>query len=430
MRGETDLNPAPEADKGWRNTMEYQKIREWEQACRTYPDLSPFVLLKLSMVWHGVALTERALDRLQAPDYCFGKLEPFGISFQGRSTERVMPGAILLRDATYVYINYGEAYEDPYTVDWKEEPGEFWLQESGADIDCVDFVPRPAFFGKTTSKGTPMEAIADVRAQKMILTAFQKCRLWEGGKQCHFCAFFTGGHTLTEVDCEDVYETVREALKEPGRFSEIYLSGGTDFSGDPPFSAEVERYIRVLQAIGRNFSGRFSSQLMAPAYEKETLRRIYGETGLTSYCPNIEIWDKELFARLCPGKEAWIGHEEWIRRTVDAVEVFGTGKVCTQVVAGAELAKPCGFESVDEALKSNFEGCEFFAKHGVICLSTIWRPHKASRLGFQPMPPLDYYIRLAKGFHEIRKSYGLLSTNDDYKHCGNHPDSDLERMDV
>ena len=176
-----------------------------------------------------------------------------------------MPGAILLRDATYVYINYGEAYEDPYTVDWKEEPGEFWLQESGADIDCVDFVPRPAFFGKTTSKGTPMEAIADVRAQKMILTAFQKCRLWEGGKQCHFCAFFTGGHTLTEVDCEDVYETVREALKEPGRFSEIYLSGGTDFSGDPPFSAEVERYIRVLQAIGRNFSGRFSSQLMAPA---------------------------------------------------------------------------------------------------------------------------------------------------------------------
>ena len=39
-------------------------------------------------------------------------------------------------------------------------------------------------------------------------------------------------------------------------------------------------------------------------------------------------------------------------------------------------------------------------------------------------------VRLAKGFHEIRKSYGLISTNDDYKHCGNHPDSDLERMDA
>jgi hypothetical protein len=407
-----------------------KKRKEWERICREYPDLSPFVLLKLSMVWHGVVLTETALDRLQEPDYCFGKLEPFGIDFNGRTREKVMPGAILLRDATFVYINYGENYADPYVVDFDPKRGEFLLKEDNEVIDTVDFVPRPDFFGKMTSKGTPMEALADVRAQKLILTAFQKCRLWEGGKQCHFCAFFTGGHSLGEVDEQDVYETIKEALKEPGRFSEIYLSGGTDFSGDPAFSVEVERYIRILQAIGRNFEGRFPSQLMAPAYEKETLQRIYRETGLDSYCPNIEIWDKHLFQTLCPGKDQWIGYDNWVRRTVDAVEVFGAGKVYTQIVAGAELAKPCGFETVDQALKSNFEACEFFAKNGVICLSTIWRPHKASRLGFQPMPPLDYYVRLAKGFHEIRRSYGLLSTNDDYKRCGNHPDSDLERLDV
>ena len=86
-----------------------------------------------------------------------------------------------------------------------------------------------------------MEAVAEARAQKLILTAYQKCRLWEGGKQCHFCAFFTGGHSMGEVDCEDVYETVREAIKEPGRFSEIYLSGGTDFGGGPPLSRDGQR---------------------------------------------------------------------------------------------------------------------------------------------------------------------------------------------
>jgi hypothetical protein len=407
-----------------------KKREEWEKLCRTYPDLSPFVLLKISMVWYGAVLTETALDRLQEPDYCFGKLEPFAIQFDGRPANKVMPGGILLRDATYVYINYGETYENPYQIDWDDEQGEFLLRDEDGIIDTVDFVPRPDFFGKITSKGTPMEAVADARAQKLIFTAFQKCRLWEGKDQCHFCAFFTGRYSLGEVDCEEIYETVREALKEPGRFSEIYLSGGTDFSGEPPFSVEIERYIRVLQAVGRNFQGRFSSQLMAPAYPHQALKRIYEETGLTSYCPNIEVWDKHLFQTLCPGKEKWIGYEEWIRRTLDAVEIFGKGKVCTQVVAGAELARPYGFKTEDEAIKSNFEGCEFFAKNGVICLSTIWRPHRASRLGFQPMPSLSYYVRLAKGFHEIRKSYGLISTNDDYKHCGNHPDSDLERLDV
>lgn len=37
------------------------------------------------------------------------------------------------------------------------------------------------------------------------------------------------------------------------------------------------------------------------------------------------------------------------------------------------------------------------------------------------MPPLEYYIRLTKGFHEIRKSYGLVAVDDNYELCGNHP---------
>ena len=143
---------------------------------------------------------------------------------------------------------------------------------------------------------------------------------------------FTDGRSQGEVDGQDIYETVREAIREPGRFSEIYLSGGTDFSGDPPFAAEAERYIRVLQAVGRNFSGRFSSQLMAPAYPKTLLRRIYDPTRVTSYCPNIAVWDAAIFKELCPGKEHWVGHAEWVRRTLDAVEIFGKGQVCTQVV--------------------------------------------------------------------------------------------------
>lgn len=405
------------------------KLEEMEEALVRYPDFSPYILLKLSMVRYGAVLTDAALDQLQSPLYSFGSLEPFGIDFEGRPAGRSMPGAILLRDATNVYINYGEAYDNPYVVDWDSDRNAFVLKEGDTLIDLVDFVPRPAFFGKRTSKGTPMEAVADVRAQKLILTAFQRCRLWEGGNQCGFCAFFTGGHSLGEVDCGDICETVEEALKEPGRFSEIYLSGGTDFSGDPPFSNEIDRYIRIFSAISSMFSRRFSSQLMAPAYKKADLERIYRETLIDSYCPNIEIWDKRLFQILCPGKEKWIGHDEWVKRTLEAVEVFGKGKVFTQVVAGAELAAPHGFSSVEEALESNFEACDFYAKNGVIYLSTIWRPHRAARLGFQPMPPLEYYIRLSKGLHEIRRQYGLYTTNDNYKHCGNHPDSELERLD-
>lgn len=410
--------------------MEQTKSEQLEQAYLSYPRLSPFVVLKLSMILHGVVLLPGALRQVQIPLYSFGKAEPFGIHFAGREANFAMPGAILLRDASTVYINYGEAYENPYRVDWDEANCQFVLLDGETYVDTVDFTPRPAFFGEKTSRGTPMEAVADVRAQKLILTAYQHCRFWEQGDQCRFCAFFTDGRIPGAVDCEDIFETVREAIREPGRFTEVYLSGGSDFSGDPPFSQEIDRYIRALQAIGRNFAGRFPCQLMAPAYKKQDLQRLYDQTGVTAYCPNIEVWDKTLFRQLCPGKDKWIGREEWIRRTLDAVEVFGPGKVYTQVVAGAELARPLGFDSIDKALASNFEACAFFAAHGVIFHSTIWRPHRSSRLGVQPMPSLDYYLRLTQGLHEIRKSYGLHTTNDSYKRCGNHPDGDQERLDA
>lgn len=417
----------------------HPKATEWRRMVEQHPRMSPFAILKIALTCHGATLTPRALERLQHDDYRFGDVgddasNSFDISFADHPRSLVMPGGMVLRDGSFVYINYGDPYPDPFIVDFDPNLSAFVLVEgTGADalmLDVVDFTPRPAIFGRRTSRGVPMDTLVDVRPQKLIFTAFRTCRFWERGEQCRFCAFFTKeGRLHPEVDPEDLYETVHAALEEPGRFSELYLSGGTDTAGAVPHEVEVERYIRDLQAMGRDFTGRFPCQLMAPAYPKALLERIWRETGITAYSADIEVWDRDLFAELCPGKERLVGHDEWTRRTLDAVEVFGRGNVYTQVVAGVELARPSGFATQDEALASNLEACEYFAEHGVNCLFIIWRPHPRARLGMQPMAPVDYYVRLAEGFHEIRRAHGLASLDDDYKMCGNHPCADLERMD-
>ena len=45
-----------------------------------------------------------------------------------------------------------------------------------------------------------------------------------------------------------------------------------------------------------------------------------------------------------------MGHAEWVRRSLDAGEIFGKGQVCTQVVAGVELAAEHSFSDPEEAL--------------------------------------------------------------------------------
>jgi hypothetical protein len=262
------------------------------------------------------------------------------------------------------------------------------------------------------------------------------CDFWKGGNQCKFCTvnlIFKDrikSKKDASLDTGDIYETVREALKEPGRFSQITVTGGADQGEDGTFDTETQRYIEVLQAIGENFSGRrFPSQLLSCGLSKKQLKKLHNETGLLSYCPDIEVWDNNLFSLICPGKEKFIGWKGYVKSMLDAVEIFGEGNVYTNIVAGCEMADPHGFKTVEDALKSNFEGCEYLAKHGVSMMSIVWKPVKGALLYGKKQPPLEYYVRLAQGLHDIRAAYGLEVHSDDFKHCGNHADSDLCRID-
>jgi hypothetical protein len=46
----------------------------------------------------------------------------------------------------------------------------------------------------------------------------------------------------------------------------------------------------------------------------------------------------------------------------------------------------------------------------------------------QKVPSLEYYVRLSQGLDQIRRNHGLNVDMDNYRLCGNHPDSDLSRI--
>ena len=405
-----------------------------EALSEQYADVPRLIILKLDLQRRGITLSDAAADATCTPYYRGPEVTAFSTK---ETTVRPLPGPILLRDGTSVLTGPTDStILKPYTVDYID--GKFYVYDKSERVDEVDFSPRPEFYGKLTSRGVPMESIAWSRPQRLDLYPYRYCHYWDTREQCKFCGFFTDLKTQRQlagdsyakvVHPEDLYETVREAIREPGRFSQINLTAGTDYSGAVPFENEVTRYVDVLQAIGRNFkTRRFPSQLIAPAYSKQQVKRLYDETGLSSYCPDIEVWDKELFKWICPGKEKWYGRDYWIKSALDAVEIFGKGNVYTNFVAGVEFAQPHGFTSIEQALDSNFEACEYFSKNGVVYLSIVWRPGRGTGLAGQQQPPLEYYVRLIRGLVEIRKHYGLASDNDDFKHCGNHGDSDLERL--
>ncbi|MBI5376604.1 MAG: radical SAM protein [Candidatus Schekmanbacteria bacterium] len=382
----------------------------YRQAVEKYPDVPKFTILKIDLYRRGLVYTDALKEK-------YGQY----------------PGPTVLRDGTSVLTAAGECMNDHYTVDlFEDRLGIFY---NGEFIEEADFCAKPSYVGKKTSQGTPMESVGMFRPQVINIWAYRYCHFWEGGNACKFCSINTFlKKRLSEreiaLDPQDIKEIVAEAISEPGRFSTINITGGADPEGEEPFDSELNRYIKILQAVGENFSSRrFPSQLLACAYNKKQVKRLYDETGVLTYCADMEVWDRERFKWVCPAKEKYVGWDNWVRNLFDAVEIFGPGNVATNIVAGCEMVKPYGFETVDEALKSNLEGCEYLAKHGVSMMGLVFRPVKNSVFHKANQPTLEYYIRLARGMHDIRAAYGLSDNFDDYKHCGNHPDSDLSRVD-
>ncbi len=402
-----------------------------DEVAQRYPDVPRLIIVKTDVQRRGVHYGEDALELLDERLHQTTGTHIFGAR-DGRVAAR--PESLLLRDGSSIITTPTPLEEDPYLVDLLD--GAPWLFDGGRPVEPVDYWPAPAFYAKTSRSGVPMKNIVSARPQRLNIFPYRYCTFWNNGKGCAFCDIVSqlkkGREELkipARLDPVEVGEVVGEALQEAGRFSTVFLTSGSIVGGSRPFDDEVDYYIAILKEVGRNFrTPKYPSQLIGTAFERGQLERLYAETGLMSYTSDIEVLDEEQFNRLCPGKAEWIGYREWKQRLVEAVRVFGPGRVNTGLVAGIELAGPGAIPSEDEALQRTLAEAEDLARQGVSTVFIVWSPRPDTPLGAYRNASLDYYIRLARGLHALRVKYRLPIDHDSYRNCGNHPDTDLSRL--
>jgi hypothetical protein len=406
-------------------------ITDLEKVVARYPDVPRLVILKTDVQRRGVYYSDGAIALLDPVLHQTSGTHIFGTR---DGVIRLTPESLLLRDGSSIITTPTPLDENPYVVDVQD--GKPWLFDDGVPLEEVEYWPAPEFYGKTTSSGAPMKNIVSTRPQRLNIFPYRYCTFWNNGNGCAFCDIVAqmkkSGKELSippKLDPVEVGEVIGEALKEPGRFSAVFLTSGSIVGGARPFDDEIDYYIAIMKEVGKHFrTKKFPSQMIGTAFEKAQLQRLYDKTGLMSYTANIEVLDEKIFNEYCPGKTEWIGYREWKKRLVDAVDVFGPGRVNTGIVAGIELAGPHGFASEDEALERTLAEAEDLARQGVSTVYIVWSPRPDTPLGNYKNASLDYYIRLARGLHNLRIKYRLPIDHDGYRHCGNHPDTDLSRL--
>ena len=378
------------------------------KAFEQFPDVHPSIIIKTELLRVGVQFTERALKAIQLIDTVFKGYHLFSYDRQKVVTiqDKIPMDIYLKKDETMIQVRTNS--EAPYFVDKIED--RFYIMENGDPVEEIYFREAPKYYSKKLEDGTSMASIAQSLGDSLFVTFNKICEMWHDDHQCLFCDFNRqtevqlnrGEEQQTRKDPSVVAHVLWVGLEEE-RNRHIFLTGGTILQS--LFGkGQVDYYCEFLNTIQKKLRVWYPSVFQIGALDEDNLKKLY-DTGVGSIQPNIEVWDRNLFKKICPGKEKYVGYDEWIKRMIDGVKVFGPGRIVTNFVSGIEMAKPFGFTRIEDALRSTLEGCKFFLDHGIFPRFDIWCVEPYSAFGGQEPPSLEYYIELGRRYKELRDKY-------------------------
>ena len=392
-----------------------------------FPHIPPEAVLKEDLLRTGIAFDPAALS-----DNLDGEIKPksyFIFSFDqkplaqlGEAARRRPPEEIALGGGPYelrrTIVSVRVNPESPYRVA-RGASGELELLLEDGPLAAVTLPPMPEYYRHTLANGkTVMETAPTIQWGYLIyLTVLRLCQYFGAKEECRFCDINHNwrqhkkeGRPYTGVKpVDDILEALALIDRyDTQRASAAYTLTGGSVTSSVDGLAEADFYGRYAQAIEERFPNRWIGKVVAQALPRKEVQR-YKDYGISIYHPNYEVWDKRLFSIVCPGKERYVGREEWHRRILDAAEVFGPRNVIPNFVAGVEMARPFGFETIDEAIESTTEGLDFFMSRGITPRFTNWCPEPATPLGRDNPQgaPLEYHIRLLETYRATLDRHGL-----------------------
>lgn len=409
-----------------RTTQDEPRIEILERYFKKYPEAPREVIVKGDMLTLGQWFTDAALAATagsMVKSYRLFSYDRISMSEMKRKENRRVPEHMMILGGMYglrpVNIQVSLDPNSPYVVDVVD--GRVVLTAEGRTLCEIRYPRAPKYYSLALGDATPYHEII---AFGYFITAFRACQYWGPKEECKFCDInenvrqmrrsrdFTLNAPVKRVeDVMEVAEAIgREQVEQDGGYPtplSLLVSGGT-ITEKLHGKTEDEFYGPYVEAVKWGGPRRVVG-LQTNAKPKKVLRW-YRSLGLDNHHADMEVWDRRLFEWLCPGKAKLVGWDNWVRWLIESVDVFPDGETKPLFVAGAEMAQPHGFKTVDEAVGSTTEGMDYLMKHGVLPRFQHWRREFGSDLVKshpQPPIPLDYFIRCTGNRYELWKRYRM-----------------------
>jgi hypothetical protein len=374
--------------------------------------------LKVQVMCEGIrytdALGHATLHAL--PNYYPYRFKPGERDPTGKGSTTV-PYLINTADGTEIRI-LGNG-DSPWHVEGDLLRGYRLIDDRSRHTESIQFEPRPPWLAQKTRDGFPFaQAGVTTHGDMLVINVAPGCEYFlhkqDGvSMRCTFCAYGAPdertmhlGQKPGQVHIpQPTVERMREALDaviEQTEVRHIYLVGGSLTDG----RSEGERFLQLARFVKQANTHGIPVALGCGALPDDLIAQIHSEQLVQHVCFNLEIWSAPLFAKVCPGKNRFVGYHRWIEALETAVRYWGRGNVYSAMVAGIELEPEHGLEW-EQAASIALEGAEDLCSRGIIPIySLVWpsggrhRPDFHSRIR-------SYFETLCLGYQQIRQRHGL-----------------------
>lgn len=374
------------------------------------------VILKLSLLSQGLKLSPDAAAQI-------GKTHK--ISHAVGAVGKHALDIILDPGKVYVGLPVGAEVSDhltegtPFTLE--VENGKYFIGRKPAVLEesgrwkCVDenakaeklmsvtIPPYPHYYDHHTSRGHSMRSIMPLAGDFGGATIFPHChyfgRYHDDYKknECRYCGIdenLESGRDIFPKRIDDFLETVAEARKYP------YFRHGPVFAGGttPPPDRGAKAHARFLRPLKDAFPDNWLRLTIAPPENEQYVDMLF-EAGADLVGFNYEVYDPQLFAKMCPGKVRDIekgvpGHAHYDRMLSHMVRTFGKGHASANLIAGLEPAQ------------STVNGIAHLASLGAIPTIFVFVPLKGTALENHAPPTIREMIYIYSHLKAITERFG------------------------
>jgi hypothetical protein len=407
------------------------QLQVLERLIKEFPHIPAEAIIKEDMLRSGLSFSRGALEiaaRYKTKAYFIFSFDHTPISEMQKGENLKSPEEIRIIGGPHqllsTVISVRNNLNSPYEIREMDDVLGLFLEDSF--MAKVELPPMPPYYNQLLVNGKPFHEVAPTIewGYLLYLTIFRQCQYWGKEEECLFCDINenyrqqkdAGRPYQSTKTCDEILEALEilnQAECNPSfndnstvRTKAYTITGGS-ITSHLKGQSESEFYLQYARAIEEKFPQRWIGKVVLQALPLNELWPLK-KAGIRIYHPNYEIWDERLFKLLCPGKERYVGREEWHKRILDSAQVFGPENVIPNFVAGIEMAQPHGFTDISQAVDSTRTGLDFFMKNGISPRYTVWCPEPLTALGSNNFgAPLEYHVRLMEAWRETHDKYRL-----------------------